>query len=320
VTSASARQRPACPALPRNAIFLSCPCRLVCLRSARLAGEAVTGRRLAGKIMPLWQRVCAFGAAGFFVQLRPPPGQAERRRSGAGQRRAERPLEGPPGAADNLAVVVGQAPPQAAERVEDGIAEQRLVFLRDQGAPVSREELLAQVGPSVPRAVLQADEVTDGRRRLRAFPVDDPAGCWRRVSRPPAWSRYPSTRPVRRLTSSPARGTRWVSRRRPSSPPACQCTCRSSRTLRRRPRTGSPGTAVTTMTRISGSAAASSGTRPGPRAGAQLRRAAISRAWKAPEEWRLRYQQPPEALASRHTAEVSRCHEQSVTSVTCPAT
>jgi len=32
------------------------------------------------------------------------------------------------------------------------------------------------------------------------------------------------------------------------------------------------------------------------------------------------HQQPPEALASRHTAEVSRCHEQSVTSVTCPAT
>jgi len=69
------------------------------------------------------------------------------------------------------------------------------------------------------------------------------------------------------------------------------------------------------MTRISGSVAASSGTRPGPSAGAQSRKAATSRAWNRPEEWRLRYQQPPEAPVSRHTAELSRSQEQSVTSV-----
>lgn len=35
LTSASARQRPVRPGLPRNTIFRSCPCRLLCLRSAR---------------------------------------------------------------------------------------------------------------------------------------------------------------------------------------------------------------------------------------------------------------------------------------------
>ena len=40
LTSASAPQRPAPPGLPRNAIFLSCPCRLPCLLPARRAGEA----------------------------------------------------------------------------------------------------------------------------------------------------------------------------------------------------------------------------------------------------------------------------------------
>lgn len=45
LTSASARQRPARPGLPCNAIFLSCPCRLLCLSPARRAGEAFAACR-----------------------------------------------------------------------------------------------------------------------------------------------------------------------------------------------------------------------------------------------------------------------------------
>ena len=46
LTSASARQRPARPGLPRNAIFLSCLRRLLCLLSARRAGEAFAACRI----------------------------------------------------------------------------------------------------------------------------------------------------------------------------------------------------------------------------------------------------------------------------------
>jgi hypothetical protein len=45
LTSASARQRPARPRLPRNAIFLSCLRRLLCLLSARRAGGAFAACR-----------------------------------------------------------------------------------------------------------------------------------------------------------------------------------------------------------------------------------------------------------------------------------
>src|ERR1035438_333641 len=100
------------------------------------------------------------------------------------QRRVKRSFEGPPGAADNLLVAVGQAPPQAAEGVKDGVAEERLVFLRGEGAPVPREEVLAEIGPAVPRAVLQPDEIADGRRRLCAFPVNDPQPAAGRVPEP----------------------------------------------------------------------------------------------------------------------------------------
>ena len=66
--------------------------------------------------------------------------------------------------------------------------------------------------------------------------------------------------------------------------------------------------------------AASSGARSGPSACAQSCKAATSRVWKRSEEWCLRYQHPLEALVSRHTAELSRSQEQSVTSVISPAT
>ena len=45
LTSASARHRPTRPRLPRNAIFLSCLRRLLCLLSARRAGEAFAACR-----------------------------------------------------------------------------------------------------------------------------------------------------------------------------------------------------------------------------------------------------------------------------------
>ncbi len=232
-------------------------------------------------------------------------------------RRVKNPFEGPPGASHHFIVIISRAPSKAAEGIKDGIAGQHLVLLRGERAPISREELLTEIGPAVPRAVFQADEVADGRGGFRALPVDDaqpgagripepvtrleipvagngrdvgaepyePAlaqsrtsACCTGVSSLPAWSRCTSTRLVSRLTSAAAPGVSGLSCRRPSSRPACRCTSRSSSALSRDPRTGWPGTADTTMISCSGSAAASSGTRPGPSACAQPCRAATSRA------------------------------------------
>jgi len=54
LTRASARQRPARPRLPRNAIFLSCLRRLLCLLSARRAGEAFAACRIPVTLQRRW--------------------------------------------------------------------------------------------------------------------------------------------------------------------------------------------------------------------------------------------------------------------------
>src|SRR5450755_4385734 len=94
--------------------------------------------------MPLLARACAACAADFPYNC--PRRQGEALREERVSRIPRRPLEGPPGAADNLVVAVGR-PHRAAVSVMDGVAEKRLVFVRGQGAPVPREEVLAKAGP-----------------------------------------------------------------------------------------------------------------------------------------------------------------------------
>ena len=76
----------------------------------------------------------------------------------------QEPFECTPATVSDFGVVVGPAPLDAAERVQRGETFQDFQLVVAQCPAIPVQERLPQVGPPIPRPVLQPNQITDGER------------------------------------------------------------------------------------------------------------------------------------------------------------